>query len=118
MKNILPSIIILVLGMNVLNIKAQNKNHAVITQTLSVRGNCGQCKERIETAVDVKGVKYAEWNKKTQILTITYKPSVISIEEIKSKILKVGHDVDTLKAADEVYNQLPDCCKYREVKPH
>ena len=42
---------------------AQNSK-SLITQTLNVRGNCGQCKERIESAVDVKGVKYAEWNKK------------------------------------------------------
>jgi len=96
---------------------AQNSK-SVITQTLNVRGNCGQCKERIESAVDVKGVKYAEWNKKTQVLTITYKPSVISIDEIKTKILNVGHDVDTLKANDSVYDKLPDCCKYRDVKPH
>ncbi len=96
---------------------AQNSK-SVITQTLNVRGNCGQCKERIESAVDVKGVKYAEWNKKTQVLTITYKPSVISIDEIKTKILNVGHDVDTLKANDSVYDKLPDCCKFRHVKPH
>ena len=98
---------------------AQNSK-SVITQTLNVRGNCGRCKERIESAVDIKGVKYAEWNKKTQVLTITYKPSVISIEEIKTKILNVGHDVDTLKANNSVYDKLPDCCKYkyRDVKPH
>ncbi|GIV26660.1 MAG: hypothetical protein KatS3mg027_0474 [Bacteroidia bacterium] len=99
-------------------INAQNKNNSVITQTLHVKGNCGQCKERIESAVDVKGVKYAEWNKKTQILTITYKPSIISIDEIKNKILKVGHDVDSLQADEKAYQKLPDCCKFRDVKPH
>ena len=96
---------------------AQNSK-SVIIQTLNVRGNCGQCKERIESAVDVKGVKYAEWNKKTQVLTITYKPSVISIDKIKTKILNVGHDVDTLKANDSVYDKLPDCCRFRDAKPH
>lgn len=100
-----------------MSLLAQNSK-STITQTLIVKGNCGQCKERIESAVDVKGVKYAEWNKKTQVLTITYKPSVISIDEIKTKILQVGHDVDTLKANDSVYEKLPDCCKFRHVKPH
>lgn len=95
-----------------------NNNTSVVTQTLYVKGNCGQCKERIESAVDVKGVKYAEWNKKSRVLTITYKPSVISIEQIQQLILRAGHDVDTLHADDKVYQKLPDCCKYRDVAPH
>ncbi len=101
------------------NTHAQNQNNkSVITQTLSVKGNCEQCKERIESAVDIKGVKHAEWNKKTQILSVTYKPSVVSIDKIINKVLKVGHDVDTLHGDDKAYNALPDCCKYRTVKPH
>lgn len=118
MKTLPLSLILWGIMMGLQPTLAQNKTPSVITQTLLVRGNCGQCKERIETAVDVKGVKFAEWNKKTQILTITYKPSVISIEDIKAHILKVGHDVDTLHADDNAYNALPACCKYREVKPH
>lgn len=114
MKTLIVSLIIL---FSTTFFNAQNKN-SVITQTLHVKGNCGQCKERIESAVDVKGVKYAEWNKKTQILTITYKPSIINIDEIKNKILKVGHDVDSLHADDNAYQTLPNCCKYRDVKPH
>jgi hypothetical protein len=62
--------IITILLIALMSFIAQNSK-SVITQTLTVRGNCGQCKERIESAVDVKGVKYAEWNKKTQVLTIT-----------------------------------------------
>ncbi|GIV28981.1 MAG: hypothetical protein KatS3mg028_0047 [Bacteroidia bacterium] len=97
---------------------AQKNNSSAVTQTLYVKGNCGQCKERIESAVDVKGVKYAEWNKKTRTLTVSYKPSVISIEAIQNLILKAGHDVDSLKADDKIYQKLPDCCKYRDVAPH
>ena len=37
-----------------LNINAQN---TTVTQTFSVKGNCEQCKERIENAADIKGVK-------------------------------------------------------------
>jgi copper chaperone CopZ len=99
-------------------LQAQKDTKTIITQTLYVVGNCGQCKERIESAVDIKGVKFAEWNKKTKILTLTYKPSVISIDKIKNKILKAGHDTDSLKADEDAYNKLPECCKYRDVAPH
>lgn len=111
-------IITMLTGMCFMNIQAQKDTKSVVTQTLFVSGNCGQCKERIESATDIKGVKFAEWNKKTKILTVTYKPSVISIDEIKNKILKAGHDVDSLKANEDAYNNLPECCKYRHVAPH
>ncbi len=99
-------------------LKSQTDKKAVITQTLYVKGNCEQCKNRIETAADMKGVKYVEWNKKTSILTVTYKPSVVPFEKIKQSVIKAGHDTDSLNADDKSYNQLPDCCKYRDVKPH
>lgn len=97
---------------------AQENKASVITQTFMVMGNCGQCKERIESSLDKKGIKYAEWNKKTRQLKVVYKPSVITPEEIIKLILEAGHDLDTLKASEEAYRKLPECCKYRHVKPH
>lgn len=116
MKHIL--IIIIITSIYSIKISAQKDTKSVVTQTLYVKGNCGQCKERIESAADMKGVKFVEWNKKTKLLTITYKPSVVSIDEIKNNILKAGHDVDSLKADEDAYNHLPECCKYRHVAPH
>lgn len=113
---IILSILIIVASCNI-NAQKQN-NKSVVTHTVYVKGNCGQCKDRIEYAVDVKGVKYANWDKKSQVLTITYKPSVVTLEEIYHHILKAGHDVDTLHADDNAYEKLPECCKYREVKLH
>ncbi|MCX7729351.1 MAG: cation transporter [Bacteroidia bacterium] len=113
------AIVIIIIYFISANATAQQKNtQSVVTQTLYVKGNCQQCKERIESAIDVKGVKFAEWNKKTKILSVSYKPSVISIEDIKARILKVGHDVDSLKADENAYQQLPECCKYKHVAPH
>lgn len=120
MKKIIGALITIMIYGNLNNLLSQNNTQtkSVITQTLSVKGNCNQCKERIESAVDVKGVKYAEWNKKTKILTITYKPSVVTLDELKNNILKAGHDVDALKADEDAYNKLPECCKYKDVAPH
>ena len=39
--------------------KSQN---TAITTTLLVKGNCEECKTRIENAADIKGVKFFEWN--------------------------------------------------------
>jgi hypothetical protein len=97
-----------------LNIKSQNKN--IITSTISVRGNCEECKNRIENAVDIKGVKLAVWEEKNQVLTVTYNPEKVSLLQIKNAVVSKGHDADTLKAKEIIYNKLPTCCKYRNNK--
>jgi mercuric ion binding protein len=97
-------------------INAQEKASAVVTTTLAVHGNCGECKERIENAADIKGVKTSGWDSKTQLLTVTYKADKVTLDKIKEAILKAGHDVGEEKAADVAYNKLPKCCKFRDGK--
>lgn len=82
--------------------------------SFKVYGNCEQCKARIETAVHVKGVSKVDWNIDTKILSVTYNPSVISLEKIHQKIADAGHDTELKKAKDEIYNALPPCCQYRK----
>ena len=89
-----------------------------VTSVIEVSGNCGQCKERIETAVDVAGVRKAVWSPKTGKLTITYKPEKISLEKIEKLIAAAGHDTKTAKADAKTYDGLPGCCQYREGNPH
>lgn len=86
--------------------------------SITVYGNCEQCKERIETSLDLSGVKYAAWNMDTKKLFIAYKPSKISEQEIHEAITKVGHDTDKLKTQDSTYINLPFCCLYRDGNPH
>ena len=31
-----------------------------------VNGKCGMCEERIENALDIKGIKFADWSKRNQ----------------------------------------------------
>ncbi len=83
--------------------------------TFKVYGNCGMCKDRIEEAAkSVSGVEYAEWNDDNKMLHITYLLNKTSLEKIHKAIAKVGHDTDIEKAPDDVYNNLPACCLYRE----
>jgi copper chaperone CopZ len=97
-----------------LNINAQDK--AIKTTTISVKGNCDQCKERIENAADIKGVKLAVWSEKTQALAVTYNTEKVTIEQIEKAIAASGHDAGAIKGTDAGYNKLPSCCKYRDKK--
>lgn len=83
------------------------------TETFKVYGNCGMCETRIEKAVGaVDGVLKAEWDVKTDMLKVTYKPKVVELKKIHEAAAKVGHDTDLVKAKDEVYAKLHGCCKY------
>jgi copper chaperone CopZ len=92
---------------------AQSKDTTV---TFKVYGNCEMCKESIENAVDVKGVRAAEWDMKTSLITVTFQPSKITLDKIHERIAAIGYDTD-LKTADSiVYNNLTPCCKYERKK--
>jgi copper chaperone CopZ len=81
--------------------------------TFKVFGNCTECKERIEQALDVKGVQVANWNIDSKQLFVKYDAEKISIAQIHTLIAAVGHDTDKMKAPDSVYIKLPDCCLFR-----
>lgn len=82
------------------------------TTSFKVNGACGMCKKKIETSLRVKGVKKVNWDKATHVLTITYNPANITLDEIHHRIAAVGYDTDKVKATDEAYNKLDDCCRY------
>jgi outer membrane receptor for ferrienterochelin and colicin/copper chaperone CopZ len=98
-------------------IYAQDKTISKDSTTIfKVFGVCEQCKHRIEEALKVKGIKKADWNIDTKMLSLTYDPSKISIDKIHNKITAAGHDTYLKKANDAVYNALPKCCYYREME--
>jgi periplasmic mercuric ion binding protein len=90
---------------------AQSK---VVNANIKVYGNCMMCKNRIETALDKKGVKLAKWDTKTKNLEVVYNSDKITEQQIHEIIASVGHDTDKVKAKDEVYAALPFCCLYRD----
>ena len=85
-----------------------------VKSNIKVFGNCGMCKERIETALDQNGVKLASWDSKTKNLEVVYNPKKISETKIHELIAGVGHDTEKVKAKDDVYGKLPFCCLYRD----
>jgi Cu(I)/Ag(I) efflux system membrane fusion protein len=93
------------------NSAGQTAQHAVFT----VQGLCDMCKTRIETvAKQVAGVSSASWDMPTRQLHLHFDSAKTSVDAVGKAIAAAGHDTDRDKAAEAVYNALPDCCKYRK----
>lgn len=82
--------------------------------TLKVDGVCFMCKNRIETALDTVGVKFAEWDIDTQILKIAFRNDKYSEGDISQILANVGHDTEKIKATTEAYESVNLCCRYRD----
>ncbi len=111
MKTKVLSLVTLIM-MGAISVFAGNK-----TEKIEVKGNCGMCESRIEKAVKaVDGVSKADWDKETKKLEVTFDNAKTNLDKIEVAIAKVGHDTPHHKASDEVYNELPGCCKYDRLE--
>ena len=89
--------------------EATKKTETVVIQTSA---QCGQCKERIENALNyTKGIVFAELDDETKKVTVKYKTSVVTVAQIKQKLAEIGYSADEVKATEEGFNELPACCK-------
>jgi len=108
MKKFLFTILILFVG---LIAEAQTT-----TLTFTVDGNCGMCKETIEKAALDAHAEKAIWNKKTKKIKVKFDQLKTTEEKIKKNIANAGYSVDNFKANENAYNNLPNCCKYKDKK--
>ena len=112
MKTKMLSLIALVL-ITVTTVRAQTEKK----ETFKVAGNCGMCETRIEKAAkSVDGVLSADWDKETKMIDVKINSDKVDIHKVHMAIAKAGHDTKMHKASDEVYNNLPGCCKYEREK--
>ena len=81
--------------------------------SFQVNGKCGMCEERIENALDIKGIKFAAWSQETKMCTVKFNPDIIAEKEIHQIIAKLGHDTEMCKATDKDYKNLHSCCHYK-----
>ena len=73
---------------------------------------CGMCKARIERNLAFeKGVKEADLDVKTKIVTIRYNPAKTDVAKLKANISKTGYDAEEVPADEAGYNKLPSCCR-------
>jgi copper chaperone CopZ len=117
MKQITISVMmIMMLTFITRSVSAQSKTTQ--TDTLTISGNCSQCKQRIEDAAYVKGVKSAVWNTQTKVLTVVYNAEKTDMDKIAAAVAKAGHDSRKHTSADKDYKKLPACCAYRSGACH
>lgn len=91
-------------------------NSNLESKTIKVRGNCGMCKTRIETAVKGFPSALGTWNIATKVLEVSFDPKQTNFNAIMEKVAEVGHDNELFLADDSVYKALPGCCLYdREI---
>lgn len=115
LKNII-FIFIAFLGMSLMSFDNTDSKPTkeIMQDTIFVDGICNMCKDRIENAALVRGVKKVEWNKATSELVVIYDSSKTSLNIIQLSINEAGYDTRDHKAKLEDYKRLPKCCAYRE----
>lgn len=89
--------------------QAETKNSVVKIKTSA---ECDMCKKRIEKEVGLmKGVKKAELDLTTKVLTVEYNPKKTSPDKIRTAISNLGYDADDVKANNRSQKNLPHCCQ-------
>lgn len=119
MMNLIKTLfLVLMIGMITGVVFAQDKRKTE-TAEFKVEGICGMCKERIENASLLKGVKFTEWNLDTHLLKVIYRPDKVSLDDIHKSIAKAGHGTEKVNADMDAYEKLPICCHYMDKdNPH
>ncbi len=80
--------------------------------TIKTSAECGECKERIESKLNyTKGIVFSELDFKTQVLTVKFKPTKVTLEQIKQIVSDLGYDADDVKANVDAQKALPLCCQ-------
>jgi periplasmic mercuric ion binding protein len=85
------------------------------TEKIKVAGECGMCKKKIEAAAKEAGATYALWDTDSKVITVKYNSTAINKAKIEQAIAGVGYDTQNIKATDEAYNKLHECCKYERT---
>jgi copper chaperone CopZ len=83
---------------------------SVVTE-FKVKGQCGECKERIENALDLQGISFAIWDADTKILTIRYNDKRFTEDDIHKIISDLGYATSKVAANKEAESKLPGCCQ-------
>lgn len=79
---------------------------------IKTSAQCGMCKATIEKAVgNIEGVKVAELDLATKIISVKYDAAKTNTEAIQTAITASGYDADAIPADAKAYEGLHSCCK-------
>ena len=116
LKFLITAVFLMTTGVIAFSQTTAQKSGTTKTETFKVWGKCEMCKARIEKTVKAEGATNANWDQKTDMLTVSFDPSKTNKDALSKKLASVGHDTEKYKADDKVYNSLPACCHYERVK--
>ena len=86
---------------------AQTKQVEIKTSAI-----CSMCKATIERDLAFeKGVKSADLDVDTKILTVEYNAKKTTPDKIRTRITKVGYNADDKSRDPKAYTKLPACCQ-------
>ena len=88
-------------------------------QTVKIKTSaiCGECKERIENKLNYsKGIKFADLDLDTKVVTVKYKTSLISAKEVKNLIASIGYHAGDVERDKAAFDKLPGCCQDPDAK--
>ncbi len=88
----------------------------LVSEKINVSGNCKSCKKHIEAAAKEAGASVANWDVDTKVLSVKFDGTKTSDKKIEAKIAAVGYDTQDVKATDESYKKLEECCQYDRKK--
>ena len=92
---------------------AQTNGKKTSTVDIQTSAVCGMCEDLIvqKNLAFEKGVKYAEMDVKTGVLTVNYRKDKTSVAQLRNLISKLGYSADSVKANPVAYENLHFCCK-------
>jgi mercuric ion binding protein len=98
-------------------VQAQEKQQKFQTVVIMTSSECGDCKERIEGALNyTKGVIFAELDVLTKQVTVKFATKKITLQQVKEAIAEIGYDADDVKAVPAAQKKLPKCCQPKGMK--
>ena len=92
---------------------AQTNGKKTSTVDIQTSAVCGMCEDLIvqKNLAFEKGVKYAEMDVKTGVLTVNYRKDKTTVAHLRSLISNLGYSADSVKADSLAYENLHFCCK-------
>lgn len=109
--------ILLTIFLSIMSLSWAQKADKFKTITIKTSALCGDCEERIENKLNyTKGIKYADLDLKTNIVTVKYKANIITSTGVKALITSIGYHADDLERDLEAFDTLPGCCKDLDAK--
>ena len=91
----------------------QINNKKIETVKIQTSAICDMCEDLIvqQNLAFEKGVRYAEMDLNTGVLTVNYRKDKTSVSHLRSLISSLGYRADSVNADSLAYENLHFCCK-------